>query len=66
MGRELWDFISGRENYHQILIENIESVANTVLSDVSIVQKIESKVEELITEFTSLYDSLDAYYESLW
>lgn len=66
VGRELWDFISGRENYHQILIENIESVANTVLSDVSIVQKIESKVEELITEFTSLYDSLDAYYESLW
>lgn len=66
VGKELWDFISGNENYHQVLIENIDSVANVVLCDVSIVQKIEDKVEELINEFNSSYDSLDAYYESLW
>lgn len=66
VGKELWDFISGNENYHQVLIENIDSVANVVLCDVSIVQKIEDKVEELINEFNSSYDNLDAYYESLW
>lgn len=66
VGKELWAFISGNENYHQVLIENIDSVANVVLCDVSIVQKIEDKVEELINEFNSSYDSLDAYYESLW
>lgn len=66
VGKELWDFISGNENYHQVLIENIDSVANIILCDVSIVQKIEDKVEELINEFNSSYDNLDAYYESLW
>lgn len=66
VGKELWNFISENENYHTLLIESIDSVANTTLHNVSIVQKIEDKIEELITEFCTNYTSLSEYYESLW
>ena len=66
VGRELWDFISGNENYHTILLKNIDSVANSMLQNMSIVQKIESRIDELIKDFYSNYDSLEVYYESLW
>lgn len=66
VGKELWDFISENENYHIILLENINNVANTILQDVSIVQKIEHKTNELIKEFRNKYNSLNEYYESLW
>lgn len=66
VGKELWDFISEDENYHIMLLEHIDSVANAVLHEVSIVQKIEDKIPVLLTEFNSKYKSLDEYYESLW
>lgn len=66
VGKELWDFISENENYHTILIENIDSVANSTLQNLSIVQKIEEKIEELIQVFYNSYGSLSEYYESLW
>lgn len=66
VGKELWDFISENKNFHTILIENIDSVANSILQNVSIVQKIEDKIEELIRRFNEKYNSLDDYYESLW
>lgn len=66
VGKELWDFISEDENYHIMLLEHIDSVANAVLHEVSIVQKIEEKIPVLLTEFNSKYKGLDEYYESLW
>lgn len=66
VGRELWDFISENENYHTILIENIDNVANSVLRNVSIVQKIEERISYLIEQFYKDYSSLSEYYESLW
>lgn len=66
VGKELWDFISENENYHTILIENIDNVANSVLQNVSIVQKIEERISYLIEQFYKDYSSLSEYYESLW
>lgn len=66
VGKELWDFISEDKNYHIMLLEHIDSVANAVLHEVSIVQKIEEKIPVLLGEFHSKYNSLDEYYESLW
>lgn len=66
VGRELWDFISENDNYHTILIDNIDSVANIALRNESIVQKIEDRIEELIRVFYSRYGSLREYYDSLW
>lgn len=66
VGKELWDFISENENYHTLLIESIDNVANSTLQNVSIVQKIEDRIEELIHSFYANYNSLSEYYESLW
>ena len=66
VGKELWDFISENENYHIILIQTIDYVANTALQNVSIVQKIENRIEELIEVFNTKYHNLSEYYESLW
>lgn len=66
VGRELWDFVSEDENYHSILLENIDRVASAVLQNVSIVNKIEERIADLTEEFNNKYDSLDNYYESLW
>lgn len=66
VGKELWNFISGNKNYHTILIENIDKIANTVLHNVSIVQKIEDKISELTEDFHNHYDNLENYYTSLW
>lgn len=66
VGKELWDFISENEGYHTLLIESIDNVANSTLQNVSIVQKIEERINELIGVFNSKYDSLSEYYESLW
>ena len=66
VGKELWDFISENENYHTILIESIDNIANITLQNTSIVQKIEDKIKELIKIFYSNYKGLKEYYESLW
>lgn len=66
VGKELWDFVSENDNYHAILIENIDFVANALLHNVSIVQKIEQRIKELIKDFYRDYNSLQDYYESLW
>ncbi|MDE7388884.1 MAG: hypothetical protein K2M97_06505 [Muribaculaceae bacterium] len=66
VGKELWDFISENENYHTILIESINRVADTTLQNVSIIQKIEDRITELIRVFYSKYGNLSEYYESLW
>lgn len=66
VGKELWDFISGNENYHKVLVETIDTVVNSVLNNFSIVQKIEERIAELIHDFESRYRSLEEYYESLW
>lgn len=66
VGRELWDFISKNDHYHEVLINSINLVANSTLKNISIVKKIEEKIKELIKTFDSKYGSLPQYYESLW
>lgn len=66
VGRELWDFISENDNYHILLIATIDEVANTMLHNVSVVQKIEEKINRLINKFKQEYSSLEAFYETLW
>lgn len=66
VGRELWDYVSNNESFHITLIETIDSVANTILQNVSIVRKIEDKIAELETEFHCKYETLDSYYDTLW
>ena len=66
VGQELWDNISDKKQYHSTLSNTISKTANAVLHNTCIVKKIEKKVKSLIREFSSRYNSMDDYYNSLW
>ncbi len=66
VGKELWDYISGKENYYQTLINTINNTANVVLNNDSIVHKIDNKVILLLEDFHTNFSSIDDYYNSLW
>lgn len=66
IGRELWDFVSDDESYHEKLMVSLREVAQSVLHDRSIIEAIEDKIEELKIIFSSRYDSVEAYIDSLW
>ena len=66
VGRELWEYISGKGQYHSTLSKNIRNAANAVLHDSGIVKEIEKKINDLVRDFKSHYNSMDDYYDSLW
>lgn len=66
VGKELWKYISDKDDYHLTLSENIRNAAKSVLHDTGIVSKIEEKIEELVRDFNSRYNSMNDYYDSLW
>ena len=66
IGSELWDYISGNDNYHNILIEQIKSVAASCLSSGSIVPQIERRISELVCAFKRKYASIEEFYNNLW
>lgn len=66
IGSELWDYISGNDNYHNILLNQIKSVAESCLNSGSIVPKIDEKIEELIVKFNEKYSTIEEYYNTLW
>lgn len=66
VGRELWDYVSQNEDYHKILIANIDEVAKKVLHNASVVKMIEKKIQDLLEDFNCKYSSLEDYYETLW
>lgn len=66
VGRELWDYVSGNQNFHITLMNNIKDIANVILESVSIVRKIEDKITEIEDEFYHKYDSIEGYYNTLW
>ena len=60
VGNDLWEFLSGQENYAESLLELIRLVSNDVLND-DIISLINLKTEQIINEFNQNYDSLDEY-----
>lgn len=66
IGTELWDFISENSDYHNILMNTIESTTNAILGENSLIEKIDSKIKELDVVFQEKYGDMDAFYNSLW
>lgn len=66
VGKELWDYVSEDDGYHKILIDSINSTANAILNNNSIVKKIDAKIEELLSEFNDTYSDMETYYNTLW
>ena len=66
IGTELWDFITEDDNYHMTLTNSIQQIADTILSQQSIIEKIENRVNALVEQFNSQYGSIDLYLAKLW
>lgn len=66
IGKELWDYISGNDNYHTILMETIKNTTEAFLEEESLIDKIDKRIEELIEIFNSKYKTIDEFYNSLW
>lgn len=66
IGRELWDYVSGNRDYHNLLLQTIQSTAATFIAEESLVAKIDQRIAELITVFDARYVSMEEYYNTLW
>jgi hypothetical protein len=66
IGQELWDFVTSNKDYHNILMNQIQGVADSLLGEESIVTKIENKVAVLTAEFKVKFKTLEDYYSTLW
>ena len=66
VGKELWDYVSENEGYHETLITTINNTANAMLNNDSIVRKINDKIDDLLLEFDTTYSNMDDYYNTLW
>lgn len=66
IGKELWDYISQNDNYHNILMNTIQSTTDAFLGEESLIDKIDNKINELIDSFNTEYKTMDDFYNSLW
>lgn len=66
IGKELWSFVSGNEEYHEKLMAVIKSTANAFLSEQSIIHMIDTRVAELSKEFEERFGTIEKYLETLW
>lgn len=66
IGKELWDYISQNETYHETLMNTIQNTAESFLGDESLIEKIDSKIMFLLEDFDRDYGTMEAFYNSLW
>lgn len=66
IGKELWDYISQNETYHETLMSTIQNTAESFMGDDSLIKKIDEKIVLLLSDFTRDYGTMEAFYNSLW
>lgn len=66
IGKELWDYISDDESYHEALMNTIQETAEAFLGDESLIEKIDGKIESLLMDFGIHYGTMENFYNSLW
>lgn len=66
IGKELWDYISQNETYHETLMNTIQDTAELFLGDNSLIEKIDKKILSLLDDFARDYGTMEAFYNSLW
>ena len=55
IGKELWDYISGNDSYHEILMNTIHETAEAFLGTESLIGKIDEKIKSLLVDFDNQY-----------
>lgn len=66
IGKDLWDYISNNESYHEILMNTIQETAEAFLGVESLIEKIDNKIKSLLVDFDLNYGSMENFYNSLW
>ena len=66
IGTELWDFITEDENYHLTLTTSIQQIAEALLAQQSIIDKVEEKINALVNSFNEKYSGIEEYLSQLW
>ena len=66
IGKELWAFVSGEENYHQSLIDHLFKTSSTILRNDTFIKKIEKRIKPLILEFRTKHKNYQVFLKSLW
>ena len=66
IGRELWEFVSGKKNYHDRLIDILFRTSKALLADATFIEKIEKKLKPLTADFKKKYKTYDNFLKSLW
>lgn len=70
VGRELWDFLSGDEHFHERLFDSLRVSAAVILETRSIQEEIEKKIADLLIEFEERYgkgeEGLTKYIQSIF
>lgn len=66
IGKELWEFVSGKKNYHDKLVDILFKTSKALLGEATFSDKIEKKLEPLTVDFRKKYKSYDHFMKSLW
>lgn len=70
VGRELWDFLSGDDQFHLRLFDGLRISASKILGSRSIQEEIEKKINDLLLEFKKRYgdgeQGLAKYIQSIF
>ena len=70
VGRELWDFLSGDDQFHVRLFDSLRISASKILGSRSIQEEIEKKINDLLLEFKKRYgdgeQGLAKYIQSIF
>ena len=66
IGKELWEFVSGKKNYHDKLVDILFKTSKTLLADATFIDKIEKKLKPLTADFKKKYKTYDNFLKSLW
>lgn len=66
VGAELWEFITGKNNYHLELMNSIHTITDVLLTEKSIIAMIDEKINELTDELNKTYGSIEEYLNQQW
>lgn len=67
IGKELWDFISGNKDFHEVVLHSLSTAATCMLNDESILSYIEDATTRVLSEFNLKYKgNISTYVNSLF
>lgn len=65
VGKELWKFVSGKQDYYKTVLTSLDNAANQIFRTNSIIDEINSAIEKIIIEFKNKFgDDIESFIQS--